>query len=690
VATYIDGVYISRPSQGLTDLLDLQRVEVLRGPQGTLFGRNTTGGAINILTKDPGDTFGGLVTAAVGNFDSRAASATLNVPISDRLAGRLSYSYRERDGYGHNRSLDRDVWDLTSHFVRGKLKYTGESIHITLGGDYNRQENSGQLVQLSAINAPLFGGKLAAFLPALTASLHNSAAWWDTYGGGLVTPATVGTLDSGAQAYYRKLPFNTLEAWGFGGTINIDLGRLNLKSITGYRYAHSAALVDTDGSPAPVLATFAGSVSRAVSEEIQLSGNIFEDLSFIAGGYYGDETGTEYSRSQLFGGLLRNSIADVENRTKGLFAQFYYQITPAVRAVGGYRHTWDNRDSVLHNGQVFGLPYNAVVAGSPTGINCTVSAPDAPPTATSCNQTQTAKFNYPAWTGGLDWQAMDDLFVYVKTSGAAKAGGWNLRAGGLPAFAPEKVRDIEAGFKSDFLNRRLRTNVAVFNIWKTNNQALVNAVVPGIGVTQYIQNNGEARIWGAEFEVTAAPWTGMQINANLSLQDGKYGKGTYKETQRVPSATALAGCTTGSPTAQLCAVDLSDLPLIQLPKTQFNIGATQRSPVAAGTLSVHGDYAYISSQQFNAVKPAAQQSAAVKAQYAIENALGRIRAYGVFNARIAYELENPDLELAFVVRNIADKKYLLRSFSDLYRQLGIGVEYAGEPRVFGFEAKYKF
>jgi iron complex outermembrane receptor protein len=315
--------------------------------------------------------------------------------------------------------------------------------------------------------------------------------------------------------------------------------------------------------------------------------------------------------------------------------------------------------------------------------------------AAVCRQEQDTKFDYPAWTAGLDWEASDDLFLYIKTSGAAKAGGWNLRAGSLPAFDPEKVKDVEAGLKADLLDGHLRTNVALFHTWKSGVQAVVNAFVPGVGVTQYIQNNGDARIWGAEFEVTALPWEGMEITANLSLQDGKYKAGSFAETQRIASVAPLAGCAAAPPTAggvpQFdCVADLSGETLPQLPKTQFNFGATQSVPVGSGDLSFHADYAYVSGQRFNSAVAAPQQSAAVQTQYAIEESLNKIKGYGLFNGRIAYKLDDPGLEVYVFARNIFKNKYVVRSFADLYRQIGFAVEYPGADRMFGIGASWKF
>ncbi|MBB3981963.1 iron complex outermembrane receptor protein [Sphingobium fontiphilum] len=682
VATYIDGIYIPRPSTGMTDIQDVQRLEVLRGPQGTLFGRNTTGGAINIVTNDPDDQLSGAFKAEFGNYSTLGAQANINVPLADGLAIRLSGAMTDRDGYGYNLATKRDVADNNSKFLRGKIKYEGDSWDLTLSGDWNRQTNHGQQIALWAFNPAIIP---AAFQPGLTAGLLTKDRWWGNTVTGTSIPATIGSLTPEAQALYGVKPFNTLEVYGFSATLNFELNDLNFKSITGYRHSMNYGQNDTDGTAVPLLATFAGSSSYYISQEFQLSGNITDSLSFITGAYAGKESGDEFSRSQIFGGLIRDSNADVTNKTFGLFAQAYYELTSTLRAVGGFRYTWDTRNSVLHNAQVYGLPYNVAVAGTPTGINCTVN-PTEPVTATTCNQEQNAKFNYPAWNLGVDWQASDNLFIYAATRGAAKAGGWNLRAGGLPAFSPEKVKDVEAGLKVDLFDRRLRFNTAVFHTWKDDNQAIVNSFVTGIGVTQYIQNNGKVRIWGMENEITAVPWEGMTLSVNGSLQNGKYVKGSFSEIQVV----AGSGCTNSAGVANGCVVDLSGLPLLQLPKKQLNISATQKIPVGGGTLAVTGAYSYVGGQHFDAVRAADQASAATKAAYDTENRLGFVPGYGIFNGRIAFQLDDPNVEVAVYGRNITNNKYLLRRFPDLYRSLGIAAAYVGQPATYGVETTFKF
>jgi len=186
VATYVDGVYVPRPSQGSADLIDLQRVEVLRGPQGTLFGRNTTGGALNIVTADPTGNFEGQLRVQGGNYDYRNVDAVLNVPImGDELAARFVYDFVDRDGYARNVTSNTDLKDRNSHYARAKLRWApaNSDWSVMLSGDYNILKDHGQFVGLAAFN-PLAGAATAAINAASPQAqyLHTKANWYDAYG----------------------------------------------------------------------------------------------------------------------------------------------------------------------------------------------------------------------------------------------------------------------------------------------------------------------------------------------------------------------------------------------------------------------------------------------------------------------------------------------------------------------------
>lgn len=677
VATYLDGVYIPRPSQGQTDFNDLERIEVLRGPQGTLFGRNTTGGALNIITAQPTDRFELLAKAEVGNYDYRSISGTVNVPITDALAARVTGAFRDRSGYAHNDALDRDADDNRSYFTRAKLRYEGAGFDLTLSGDYNRLTDKGQKVGLVAFNPAVFtalpGG--AAVVPILNRYIQTKDSWYTTNGTGYVLPtvtpagtAIFNALPAGVRQLYSEKPQNKVIAYGFAATANVELNDdFAIKSITAYRYSNSTGLVDTDGTPVPLLTTRSGYGSKQFSEELQLTGKIGDRFNFILGGYYGSEDGYESSVSQTFGFIpaprfITENFADVKNVSKGLFGQGYYKLAEGVRLAGGLRWTWDDRDVVLHNKTRLGDPATCSVAQKDPG--------------SVCDQTQKASFDYPAWTLGIDYQASPNAFFYAKTSGAAKSGGWNVRAGSLPAFSPEKLKDVEAGTKLDWFDRRLRTNATVFYSWTKGVQRQLGTLFNG-QPTQYLINAGNTRIYGAEFEITAVPWTGMELAGNLSLLRGHYENGTFIETQVVNGAPVR--------------VDRSGEPLPQLPRQQFTISATQRVPASFGTFNIHADYSYISSQLITPVTAAPNASAATQAVFATQNALTRVPGYGLLNGRVGLQLDDPAVEIYVFGRNLLAKKYTSRVFADLYTQgLGFIQRTVGDPFTFGAGVTYRF
>jgi iron complex outermembrane receptor protein len=677
VATYIDGVYIPRPSQGQTDLNDIERVEVLRGPQGTLFGRNTTGGAISIITARPVNHFEMIAQGEAGNYDYHSLGLILNVPLAEGLAARVSGTLHQRDGYAHNVALNRDADDNHSAFLRGTLRYQGQGWDWSFTADYNRITDHGQKIGLVAFNPAVFtalpGG--AAVVPILNQYVQNSATWYQTNGTGYVLPtinaagtAIFNALPPNVQALYRERPQNKVVAYGFGMTFNVDLGGPSLRSISGYRYSNSTGLIDTDGTPVPILTTRSGYGSEQISQELQLLGQAGR-LNYILGAYYGFEDGYESSTSQTFGFLpaprfITENAADVTNQTTGLYGQLNYNVTDELRVTGGLRWTWDQREVVLHN---------KTRLGDPT----TCSLPNRDP-GSVCNQTQSASFNYPAWTVGLDYRPNRDVFLYAQTRGASKSGGWNVRAGSIPAFQPEDVRDVELGAKIDWLDRRLRTNIALFHTWVSNLQRQIGGLIAGTTQpTQFLVNAGNARIWGTEAEVVVVPWEGMELNATLSLMNGKYQPGSFTEIQSVGGVNVT--------------VDRSHEPLPQLPHTQFSLGATQTVPTSFGSLRLHADYAYISAQSISPVTPAPNQSAAVQATYATQNQLTRIAGYGLLNGRVGVQLDHPNVEIYAFARNITGKKYTSRVFADLYTQgLGFVQRVVGDPFTIGGGVTIRF
>lgn len=675
VGIYVDGVYMARPSTGVMDLSDVARVEVLRGPQGTLFGRNTIGGAVSVTANPPSDVFEGSLAIDIAEYDTRNISGMINVPIADDLAVRVSGHHKSHDGYGENVTLAQDAADLDrDDFVRMSLRYrVNERWDMRFTADWNEVEDSGVLNGLAAWHDPT--GLLGATGISLDPYLHGSSNWYKSYGG----------EETAVDADYT--PFDNVRSYGYGLEVNGDTPWGEFTSITAWRSSFTESFQDLDATPVDILNVLSAFQAENISQEFQLSGGAGK-LSWTGGVFYFREVGQEFSESQSFGFLgshFNENFADVENVSYAAYLQTYYDLTSKLRAVAGFRYTWDERNAVLHHTDRVDDP-----------TTCNVPFPDDgmfPP----CNQTLEEDFDYPAWLLGLDYQLTPDLFMYAKSSGASMAGGWNLRFGSVPAYEPQNVIDIEFGLKADWLDGRLRTNLAVFHMWQTDVQRNVSTVVDG-RTTQYVRNAGDAQISGIEFEGTLLPWQGMELTAAFGLMKGDYDDGTYSENQAVTRAAGpiLAGCSSLGPGAApgtasyACRVDRSGEELLQLPEFTFNIGVTQTWPLDFGELGLHVDYAYIDDQTFFEQTPSRHQPDAVKAVFAQANDLGRLDGYGLLNASATLELTRPAVTVSLWARNLADKEYVQMNFAELYGGLGTSLDYVGEPRVVGVTVSYRF
>jgi iron complex outermembrane receptor protein len=700
VGIYIDGVYIGRPVIGNQGFLDIGQVEVLRGPQGTLFGRNTTGGALNITTNHPTDNFEGYVKAGYGNFDSKLGEAVVNVPlVSGTLDARVAVRFDDHDSYYTNPlNSAYDPADLKHDWqARAQLRWTPSSVPLTIDWsyDYADQRDTGTPTALTGFNAG--SGVLGPMLPPLGVIVGLAGVNPSKY---LVNPNSssnpnyrfsYGGVPTNADnpAANINTPMNQNRAVGLSQNLDLDVGTVHVKSITAYRESGTSNAESLSGMPLNYYAFFSQYTQHQFSEELQLSGKAGK-FDWIGGAYYFQEGGTELSASQAFGFLtpvfnevfgipvgpqpVNTNFSIFDSRSIAGFGQTNYHFTDTIRATLGYRYTWDQR-SIDQGGR------NDIY-----GANlCAVGITNGTPLAAYPNQCQnpfTANFSYPAWTAGLDWEVLPDTFVYVKTDRASMAGGFNTRPVPItvsPAFQPESNTDVELGLKSDIFDHHLRTNLALFHGWQNDVQRIVNTVVEVNGapeVTQYQTNSGKTTTYGVELEIKAIPWTGMELSASGAYLHAAYESGTFHELQELPSG-------------QVVSVDRSNEPVPQAPKYTFSAGATQFVPLAIGKLSFHVDYAWIDKDVITQDTASRLQPAAVQAQYATQNALGILPSYGLVNARIALDLDNPDMEVAFWGRNLANKEYYQQQF-DSYASLGVAENFQGDPRTFGFTVTYRF
>ena len=691
VGTYIDGVYYARPTGGNLDMFDVQQVEILRGPQGTLFGRNTTGGALNVTTNNPTGEFEGYVKADVGNYDSRKVEAVVNLPIiGEELAARLSYRTSEHDGYRDYAGYSDPngfVWNgfsqkanevTDNQYGRAKLLWApaDKNFTLTVGADWSEFRDTGQATEVVAVNegfsaGPFTLGQLLALSGFNTQNFIAQQQWDKTYWN-----ADASSTNPAYNDGRLNNPKSTNKTNGGHATLEVDLGDYQFNSISAYRETRSTGTVDLDGLPVNLL-TFASRWDQEQwSQEFQLSGSLGDKLDWITGLYYFEESSTDYSVSRAFGifsdlfasgfppelgGAPINAGSDgvFDNTSFGAFVQANYQFTDQLRGTAGVRYTKDDRD-VLWRGE-------APEPGQLVPSNCIVSNPDKPGV---CAQTDGTSFEYPA---------NDSLFVYAKTSGASMSGGWNVRSTVAPAFGPEDVMDVEVGFKSDLFDDRLRFNAAFFHAWQEDLQRFVNEWDPVVqSTTQYVRNAGKSKFKGAEFELTWLPWDSLVINANLAFLDTEY-----------DSYEVLEGITTGPNAGSTVLVDHSNEVMPQAPEMTFSLSATQTLVTALGELDLHADYYWVDETWFQDTTPRPGESAALQAQFLEEKNWNAVPDYGLVNAQATLRLNDGHWELALWGKNLSDKEYYT-GVANFYTAFGTANWYKGAPRTYGASVKYNW
>ncbi len=474
VGLYLDGVYIGRQMGANFDLIDIERVEVLRGPQGTLFGRNTTGGAVSITTRKPVGEWEGTVKVGLGNHASREAMAVINAPIvDDVVAVRLVARHAENHGYGRNVNLDRRVGDDNTEYLRGSLAITPDSgWKLTVTADYFDRNNNGPLEHLIDYNPAILGNQDA------------------------VVNAGFYTTSSDLESYAR------LESWSTSATLEVPVAdAMTFKSITGYRGYKLDTLDDFDTTPVPAFTNNTLGNIKQFSQEVQLIGST-DRLEWIVGGFYFHEYGRE--EFKVFGGFV-DYLGEIDHKSSAVFAQVNYALTERLRLTGGLRYTKDDRDLSAFN------TIGGACASNPALII----------DMATCQADRTVSKDYLSYTASADLQITPDILVYARTSMARKSGGLNKTTVDLEEFDPEKITDYEIGFKADLLDRRLRVNAAGFIANYSNMQRPITSDKAGTPVA-LTQSIGRARIPGAELEVTAVPIPGLELTGALGVIDPKY------------------------------------------------------------------------------------------------------------------------------------------------------------------------
>lgn len=668
VGIYLDEIYVGRAPGAMFDFYDVERVEVLKGPQGTLYGRNTTGGAMKIVTNkaDAGSRLGGYIKAGAGNYDGKLIEGAVNVPIiEDKLALRVAGLVNTRDGYADNIIVDSvsgaplrkiDTGDKDSQSSRLDLVLNAtDDLTFELQGDYSDLDTNSTLGYNKRGDVP------GVPQSALTAGSPATLLGFTNY---------VRSGGDELKATTNVQPYATNIAWGVSFTTTYKISDdLVAKLVYGHRKMDGAYAFDVDGTSLGIINTQQYQGAEQDTVELQLSGET-DTLEWVTGLYWYDETGYEKSRQTLFNTAIFDGTALLsapydgtgENKSKSVYGQATWHITDSVSFTGGVRNTWDTKQFESVN-----RTYQANGAGSygPYVCNFTQGAPgvvnDGLPNGL-CSSDQSKNYKHTSWTAGIDWQVLDDLMVYLKSSNGYRAGGQNLRgtfAATLIPFDPEIVTDVEAGLKVTTWDNRLRANLAAFRSYYKDIQSTVFVANPSGGASStQVVNLTDAEINGAELELTAQVLDELVLNGTASYTDTTYDS------------------LTGS--------DVASYPLgiqsVFTPRWKYSFGGTYTQPMSVGDLAFNVNYSWRDGYWANPSKLNNQTPTA------------RTDAIGLVNARITLEIDSISTTVGLWGTNLADKRYVQNSLvfnagNPAYNFVATNPQ---EPRMFGLDVTKKF
>ena len=496
IGVYIDGVYYSRIRGTQLDLLDLQRVEVLRGPQGTLYGKNTIGGALSILTRRPGQELRGQASLTYAAYNQAEARLSVSGPISDTISAGIAVMHAQRDGFVEDQVLDRDYNDRDTRAARASLAFTpNERLRIDLTADYSEDDAALSTGQPLNSLTYLIGGGTALALPSNPTSYDFTVR---------TTPSLPNSTD--------------LRHWGLAMNIAYDVSdAVTLRSITAYRQLDTDDYVDIDATQLEMGDVFVGVNQNQVSQEFQVNLNA-GPLVGVAGLYFLRERVTSHQEAyadDLIGPLLGNPTFlrtiddDLETTSYAAYANLSYEIVPNLRLSGGIRYTSETKDYFRTTSTFSTSPLLASLV--PFEFVAENTWDDFSPMAS------------------IDYRFSDSVMIYARYSRGFKSGGFNGRANSVAErtqYEPETMNSYEAGIRSTIADQ-LRLNLTGFYNDYRNFQARVSGTgldpVTNLPSPQLsVLNAGELSMKGFEIEAAWTPAQGLLIDTQIGYLDAQY------------------------------------------------------------------------------------------------------------------------------------------------------------------------
>lgn len=632
IATYIDGLYLPNSAASSFSFNNIERIEVLKGPQGTLYGRNTTGGLIHVITKEPGNDTAVDMSASYGNYNTTQLNFYGSTPLSDTVAVNFAALYIDQaDGWGKNLFTGKDTFKFKDIGFQGKLRWqAGPETKITLRGFYDKVEtDQGNAVAVfpgsTGLDGSVYGGeyRINSRLTPFAKQRQYSVSLKAEQGLGFATlTSTTGYINNRSPSLQTQSPILGQPVFG-RGTINLG----------GYQTA------------------------KTFSQELQLaSSNPDAALQWMIGGfYYHDDT---MIQTQVYGTCVAN-VCDgnprlIPSQTTGFqkteslaaFAEGTYSVTPSTRLTLGLRYTSDNKKL---SGNLIALP------GFPNSI------PALPPSVVKSPEgviDTDVTFGKLTWRAVLAQDLAEDVHAYASYNRGFKSGGFNPISFTNPVSRPEVLDAFELGLKSELLDRRLRVNVSGFYYDYKDIQLRTSAPPAPPGGT-ILFNAASAHIKGVDVDFEAAPVDGLIINGGIELLDAKYAS--------FPGAVCTALSPAGFGTvSSVCNLSGKDLP--QAPDFSFSLGFTYTARTAAGTFELNANDGYKSTFAWEPDNRLKQEG------------------YHVLNASLTWTPNDSGFSLQLYGRNLGGEYYFVSGANG-----GGNDGYVpGAPRTYGVKARYRF
>lgn len=674
VAVIVDDLPVVQQAQAFDSLGDVQRIEVLKGPQGTLFGKNASAGVVNIVTKDPSGSTSGRIAFTAATDDDYRAEGSFSGPIGGSGSGyRLSGFYHSYKGNVRNLTTGHLLNDQEAFGLRAKLKLVlSDTLDFTLNGSYGKTTQDGTVTTIRSID-PLgtprvLGNAALALLPSLsgiTVGNDNFNARVDAEG---ATTNKTGTIS---------------------GKFALDLGSATLISVTGYQDWKFNFQNDVDGTDLNVLGALTGGAfnggiaqsgpyhSRLFSQELRVVSSGSGPLKYVAGVFYADaRTDRAFNRGPVV--LLANWDATATSKSLGLFAQLDYTLPTNTTISGGVRY----------NHEKIGVRFDNLLATA-TPNSCATGNP-------LCRGSNTD--NVLTWKGIVSQELAPQILAYASVATGYKGFAYDVSSGfnparvnaalagtapGLNGVGPvkaERSTSYELGLKSRFFDNRLQLNVTGF-ITDYNNFQAQSAVIIGGALQNVLNNVGKLKTKGVEVEFSAKPSDWLRLDASAAYTDAKMT--VFPGAQAYSGQPGTAGNCTTVAASGLCAFqNRSGASLPNSPKFKFNLGATGEIPFGDDSKAIITlNYQHQSDVNFDL----------------LGNPLLTQKAYGIFNAGIGAEF-GPFRATVFV-NNLFDTAYA-GGLADGFGTLGGGatnpahVIYQFLPRdssrFFGIKVQYKF